>query len=154
MAGKENLGVGGRVLFTDGEFLVGLCSGDFIALVITGGGVGRFALFVGDAGVVAKLVCSLSGERGAAPFVEKADVGGFAALYVVDGSARVLEFDLALYVVEGRGRLFMSSWEGVGACDNRRPICTVADDATEESRLCRTPPGKWMDGGGARSLMS
>lgn len=152
MAGKENLGVGGRVLFTDGDVLVGLCSGDFVSLGMTG--AGRLALRVGDAGAVAKLVCSRSGDRGAAAFVEKVDVGGFAALYIVDGSARVFEFDFALYVVEGRGRLSMSSWEGVGACDNRRPICTVAEDATEESRLCRTPPGKWIDGGGARSLIS
>jgi hypothetical protein len=76
------------------------------------------------------------------------------ALKVVAGKARVFEFADALYVVDGRGRLLMSSCEGIGACDNRRPICTVAEDATEESRLCREPAGKWMVGGGARSLMS
>jgi hypothetical protein len=85
-----------------------------------------------------KLVCKRRGESGAISLVENDEVGG-AALYVVDGKAS--RFDFALYVVAGRGRLFISSCEGIGACDNRRPIWTVAEDATDESRLWREPPG-------------
>lgn len=36
--------------------------------------------------------------------------------------------------MDGRGIVLMSSRDGDGACDIRRPICTVADDAIEESR--------------------
>lgn len=42
---------------------------------------------------------------------------------------------LALYVVEGSGSACISSSDGSGACDNRRPICTVAEDAIDESLL-------------------
>jgi len=41
----------------------------------------------------------------------------------------------ALYVVEGRGRVGRSSSDSSGACDNRSPICTVAEDAIDESLL-------------------
>ena len=41
----------------------------------------------------------------------------------------------ALYVVDGRGRVERSSCDVVGACDSRRPICTVAEDAIDESLL-------------------
>jgi hypothetical protein len=43
-------------------------------------------------------------------------------------------------VVDGEGMAFISSRDGEGACDIRRPICTVADDAIEESRRWRGPP--------------
>jgi len=86
IAGKENLGVGGRVLFTAGEIRVGLCVGDdLLPLVFTGGGDWRFELRAGGGvGVgesLLKLVWRRSGERGAMGLVvEKAEVGGVAAL--------------------------------------------------------------------------
>ena len=61
---------------------------------------------------------------------------------------------IALYVVEGRGRFSMSSCEGEGACDIRRPICTVADEAMEESLRCLGAPPSRIAGGGVNSLMS
>jgi hypothetical protein len=35
-----------------------------------------------------------------------------------------------------------SSIDGVGACDKRSPIWTVAEDAIDESRRCRDDPGR------------
>ncbi len=83
----------------------------------------------------------------------------------MDGSGEALYVDsigwgagafsaFALYVVDGKGRESMSSCEGVGACDIRRPICTVADEAMDESLRCLGPPGNRMAGGGVNSLMS
>jgi hypothetical protein len=73
--------------------------------------------------------------------------GKGAAAYDVDGSVEVVAFagdEVAaardLYVVEGNGMASMFSRDGDGACDIRRPICTVADDAIEESRRWRGPP--------------
>ncbi len=54
IAGKENLGVGGSVLLTDGETRVGLDSGDVVPLVSSA--AGRFALRAGGMGVGPKLV--------------------------------------------------------------------------------------------------
>ena len=68
------------------------------------------------------------------------------ALNVVEGRAP--------YVVWGSGIREASSIDGVGACDNRSPIWTVADDAIDESLRCRDEPGPKIAGGGARSLMS
>jgi hypothetical protein len=56
--------------------------------------------------------------------------------------------------VEGRGIAFMSSLHVEGACDIRSPICTVAEDAIEESRRWRGPSMKCNAGGGAKWLMS
>lgn len=78
------------------------------------------------------------------------EVDGFGvfALNVVDGRM------VAPYVVGGSGIVEASSMDGVGACDKRSPICTVADDAIDESLRCRDAPGPNIAGGGARSLMS
>lgn len=81
--------------------------------------------------------------------------GSGEALYVDDGDCGAGGFSVfALYVVDGKGRESRSSCEGVGACDIRRPICTVADEAIEESLRCRGPPAYRIAGGGVRSLMS
>jgi hypothetical protein len=78
------------------------------------------------------------------------EVEGFAvfALKVVEGRR------VAPHVVGGSGIVEASSIDGVGACDKRSPIWTVADDAIDESRRCRDAPGPNIAGGGARSLMS
>lgn len=61
----------------------------------------------------------------------------------------------ALYVVGGRGKVERSSSDGDGACDIRKPICTVAEDAIEESLLCPDrDPGPNIGGGGVKPLMS
>lgn len=60
----------------------------------------------------------------------------------------------ALYVVDGRGNVERSPCDGDGACDNRRPICTVAEDAIDESLLWPRDPGPNIAGGGVKSLMS
>lgn len=70
-----------------------------------------------------------------------------------EGGAKVA----ALYVVFGKGRFWMSSCDGEGACDMRKPICTVAEEAIEDSLRWRgwTPiPPNWIRGGGVNSLMS
>jgi len=61
-----------------------------------------------------------------------------------------------LYAVDGSGRAKMSSSDGDGACDILSPICTVAEEATDESLRCpstRGPPPK-IEGGGCSSLIS
>lgn len=58
----------------------------------------------------------------------------------------------ALYVIDGRGIEFMSSCDCVGACDIRKPICTVADEAIEESLRCLPLPN--TGGGGGKPLIS
>jgi hypothetical protein len=71
--------------------------------------------------------------------------GRGGAVYAVEGNVVVGNIvgcasGLDLYDVDGKGNALMSSWDGERACDIRRPICTVADDAIEESRRCRGPP--------------
>ena len=119
-------GVGGNVLLTH-VALIGLLVGEPVVLIFNGLG--------------------LNGERGSGEkfevFMFKGSGGwGFDAAF-------------ALYVVDGRGRVGISSCDGSGACDNRRPICTVAEDAIDESlRWFVRDPGPKIGGGGVRSLMS
>lgn len=121
-------GVGGSVLFIDVKSL-GLRVGD-IAVVFKG--LGR------------------KGERGGGEMKSEFEV------FICRGNGGCgLDDMLALYVVEGRDRIDASSCGVGGACDIRRPICTVAEDAIDESLLWPgRDPGPKIAGGGDRSLMS
>lgn len=113
-------------------------------------GLGLLGDRTGGSGFVI-CVWTFRGEGVFALNVDKGiDVVGFKAvafaLNVVEGRAS--------YVVWGSGMMEASSIDGVGACDKRSPIWTVADDAIDESRRCRDAPGPKIAGGGARSLIS
>lgn len=90
---------------------------------------------------------------------DRAD-GGRSWVWIVKGEGSIVRAAaggarLAVYVVDGRGRgRFGDPIDSDGAWDIRRPICTVAEDAIDESRLCPRKDAPKTEGGGARPVIS
>lgn len=130
-----------------GERDDGLCwSGERVTIGV-GGSIALRGLRGGGVGNAMSVRTRKGDDGGAGLGVEE---------YVVDGNdeALYLDFNASLgdegdtgpgeYFVDGRGMQGMSSFDGEdaqgGACDIRNPICTVAEEAIEESLRCLELP--------------
>lgn len=141
-------------VFFSGEYTVGLnCAGTSLSreMRMLAFGVGGSVLLMADlvmgliVGEVALVLRGLGryGDRGGA------GIGFVFTCNDEGGGGRGALF--ALYVVAGRGYV-EESCDELGACDIRNPICTVAEEAIDESLLW--PPRPNTAGGGVNSLMS